>query len=114
MACGRISKASIRGVPDPKRLVLAVADYAEGIGDQPAELKLAIQCEQWRVLPEAGGLLDQPVGLIDRMGIILNVYKAVKASMDRGNRNFADWSKQNPDAFRIIASIEKLRMNSNG
>ena len=91
--------------------MLAAADYAEGYGNggMPAELDLALQCDQWGALPESGGLLDQPLGLVARMGAALNVYRAVSSSVHRGKMNLVDWSNQNPTAWKVLATVEKMR-----
>lgn len=45
----------------------------------PRELATAIQCKAWGTLPLAGGLYDQPAGLMRRMTAALNVYTAAQA-----------------------------------
>jgi len=89
--------------------VLAAADAAEGVGGMPAELELALQCERWGALPEPGGLLDQPMGLLARMSAVLNVYNALKSEQQRGSSTLTDWSRSNPGALQTVARIEKMR-----
>ena len=62
---------------------MAAADYAEGKGDAPPELRLAFRCQQWNSLPVSGGILDQPAGLVDKMTVAINVYHGMKAYLNR-------------------------------
>jgi len=89
--------------------VLASADAAEGVGAMPAELELALICQHWGSLPEAGGILDQPVGLLKKMTTVLNIYNAVISEKQRGNMSLVEWSKSNPAAYKTIIRIERLR-----
>ena len=109
MAGGRTCIAFVRGKPDPKRLVLESADAAEGVGAYPAELEMALLCERWNSLPDAGGVLDQKVGLLARMTTALNVFRAIRSEQNRGNMKFSDWSRQYPDTWRTLVRVEKLR-----
>ena len=59
------------------------------------------------MLPKAGGLEDQPAGLVSRMAIVENVYDAQKAL--RGATDFVKFKAKNPDAWRIIEKIIELR-----
>jgi len=94
--------------------VLAAADAAEGVGGMPAELELGLQCERWNALPEPGGLLDQPLGLLQRMGAAVNVYKAFVSERQRGNVTLTEWSRREPGAWRTLASVEKMRRKQDG
>jgi len=94
--------------------VLAAADAAEGVGGMPAELELGLQCERWNALPEPGGLLDQPLGLLQRMGAAVNVYKAFVSERQRGNVTLTEWSRREPGAWRTLASVEKMRREQDG
>ena len=94
--------------------MLAAADAAEGVGGMPAELELGLQCERWNALPEPGGLLDQPLGLLQRMGAAVNVYKAFVSERQRGNVTLTEWSRRDPGAWRTLASVEKMRRKQDG
>lgn len=89
--------------------MLAAADAAEGIGSMPAELELALQCKQWKALPKTGGLLDQPLGLMARMSVALNIYSAVQSEQQRGKMTLTEWSRRYPSAWTMLASVEKMR-----
>ena len=95
-------------------MMLAAADAAEGVGGMPAELELGLQCERWGSLPDAGGLLDQRHGLMQRMGAAVNVYRAYQSEKQRGNATLTEWSRSNPDAWRTMATIEKMRREKDG
>jgi len=94
--------------------VLAAASAGEGEGGMPAELQLALQAQQWGALPEGGGLLDQPLGLLARMSAALNVYNAFRSERDRGKATLTEWTQRNPSAWRTFATIEKMRRKDNG
>jgi hypothetical protein len=46
-------------------------------GSPPPELELGWSCERWHTLPEAGGYLDQPMPLMQKIHACLNVHSAV-------------------------------------
>ena len=80
----------------------------------PAELELALICERWQALPNPGGVLDQPLGLLQRMSTALSVYRAIQSEANRGEMSLVEWSKHYPDTWRVLVSIEKLRMSQHG
>ena len=88
-------------------MILAAADAAEGLGPPPEELQLAWQVRRWHALPEPGGLLDQPAGLVERMAVAESVYQAVKAW--RSAPEWGRWSVQNPDEWGVVQSVIELR-----
>ena len=89
--------------------MLACADAADGIGAMPAILELALLCEQWQSLPHKGAVMDQPVGLLQKMSFYLNAYRAVLSEKNRGSMTLTNWSNSNPAAFKLFSRIEKLR-----
>lgn len=94
--------------------MLASADAAEGIGAMPAELELGLLCERWKALPNPGGVLDQPVGLLARMSTAVSVYRAIQSEQAKGDMTLVEFSRRYPDAWRTIARVDKLRRNNNG
>ena len=72
------------------------------------ELTLAWQCQRWGVLPEAGGLLDQPAGLIRKMSAAQNVYNAVHAFVNIPAGKGAEWARQNPGMWKLINELWQL------
>lgn len=58
-----------------------MVDYCEGKGPPPRALVEAFHAKRWG-LPEGGGTLDQPAGLITRMTVALNVYEQWSSYLD--------------------------------
>jgi hypothetical protein len=90
-------------------MILAVADCADGKGPPPGELQLAWQARGWGALPEAGGLLDQPAGLLDRMSTALSVYDALAAYKKRPAGHELEFSQKNPREWDVVLRIRELR-----
>lgn len=97
---------------NPKKLILAAADFAEGYTDDddnplpaPPELMMAFQVEQWGQAVYSRPL---PAQMLRRMTVTLNVYNAVK-SYQAGSLHLADWARSNPTAAKMIAEIRELR-----
>lgn len=55
--------------------------------------------------------MDQPAGLIRKMTVARNVYRAVKSSQEASS--LAEWSINNPDHWRIVSEVRKLRKEMN-
>ncbi len=91
--------------------MLAAADYAERRKESvpPSELRLAFRCVQWNALPNPGGLMDQPAGLVERMTIVLNTYNAMKAWKQREPGKEGDFAKAYPDTWAIVQEVMRLR-----
>lgn len=49
----------------------------ENDGDSPPDLSLALMCQKWNTLPDAGGLHDQDARIMKRMSGVLAVYNAL-------------------------------------
>lgn len=90
--------------------MLAVARAADG-GEVPAYLAVAWQCQQWKALPEAGGIFDQDTETLLYMSYALNVYETIQAS--RSAPSLAEWAQSNPDGARLISEIHRMS-NPNG
>lgn len=89
-------------------MILAAAECAEDEDASPPEILLmAWQAKNWTTLPEPGGLLDQPAGLIHKMTVMRNIHDAFKAF--RSAKNVAEWCEQNADAWKIIENVMQLR-----
>lgn len=93
-------------------MILAAADYAEGREgvSPPPELQLAWNCKTWGALPNGGGLLDQPAGLVERMTAALNAYDTIRSM--KAAANIAVWQRSHPEMARIYARISELRKAS--
>jgi len=61
-------------------------------------------------LPNEGGLLDQPAGVVLRMGIAESVYNAIRAW--KSAIDWGKWSAQNPDQWGVVQSVIELRKAS--
>lgn len=112
MAGGRARQPVCQRHRNTPFLILAAADFAENPKHKPPpELTLALQCERWGALPEAGGLYDQPAGLLDRMSASLNVYQAFDNWKSRKAGHEKDWTDNNPKAWAVIQDVNKLRQD---
>jgi hypothetical protein len=81
--------------------------YIDGRAPAPPELRLAWHCKRFSALPEAGGILDQPAYLLDKMAMAENIHSAFTAYQNAKDPTV--WANDNPDAWRIVARIEKER-----
>ncbi len=63
----------------------------------------------YKALPEPGGLLDQPAGLLNRMTQVYNVWFAFKAYKQRDASKNKEWIDANPDLYATIRRVNKLR-----
>jgi hypothetical protein len=80
----------------------------------PRLLQEAWQVKRWGVLPEAGGLRDQPAGLLAKMATVLDVYTANKAYYDAlmtydDPRQLAGWESRNNEIMTIVRETTRLR-----
>jgi hypothetical protein len=83
------------------------ADFAEGkTKEPPRELSLLWECDRFHVLPRAGGLLDQPFGLMQRMRVCENVYHALQLWK---SEKWVTFEKNHPDEFKIVQHVITLR-----
>jgi hypothetical protein len=71
---------------------------------------MAMMCDRWKTLPEAGGLLDQPAGMMERMTAALNVHSAFAHMYS--STDWAKWKAENPDASDLIDRVNELRKNA--
>jgi hypothetical protein len=89
-------------------MILAAAEYGETPnGDPPPGLSLALSCRRWNSLPEAGGLLDQPAGLLRRLSIVENVYNCFRALKE--SNDLADFGNKHPEQVALIESVIRMR-----
>jgi hypothetical protein len=54
-----------------------VVDSVENDGDPPPELSLALMCQRWKTLPDAGGMYEQDARVIKRMSGVLSIHGAI-------------------------------------
>jgi hypothetical protein len=82
-------------------VILAACKYADGQGPAPREWKLYEQWRTWGALPRAGGLLDQPAGLLDRMEMVHSAVIAIReynTAKDKG-----EFLENNPNLTALLA-----------
>lgn len=79
----------------------------------PDLLDLGLQVEQYGALPAAGGLYDQPAGLMQKLRMVMNVYHAHRQYFKNGNRpgEAAKWKQEHEDLYDIVLDIDELRKN---
>ena len=72
----------------------------------PVELRIGLQCERWGALPYGGGLLEQPLGLMNQMTEALTAYRLCQ---QRQSKSATDWAKDNPAAARFFFEVDEMR-----
>ena len=75
-------------------------------GDADWYLRLAWQCRSWKCLPEVGGAMDQPAGLLDWMSAVHEVHRAFLVMASQ--RSLMDIARDEPGVLRTVRRIEKL------
>jgi hypothetical protein len=68
-----------------------------------------MQCQRWGVLPEAGGLFQQPLGLFTRMEAALTAYNCVRSEMSVEPKKKAEWARRNPQIAEYCQWLDKIR-----
>lgn len=89
----------------------AVVEYVEHRGPQPPELEKLAEIRYWNALPRAGGLLDQPAGLLQKLQYADRLYHAWKGWTE--TQDPENWKKENPGDWPIVKAILSTR-RSNG
>jgi hypothetical protein len=64
-------------------------------------------CERWHSLPEAGGILDQPAGLLDRMAIITRTVNTMSAFYS--SDNWPKFLEDNPDEAKFVEWVNGMK-----
>ena len=94
-------------------MILAAADAGRYGTPAPPLLRQAWQLKRWDALPEAGGLRDQPAGLLQRMGHLLDIYNAhrayAQALVSYPGEKIQTFEAQNPDVMALMAHARKLK-----
>jgi hypothetical protein len=70
-----------------------------------------LDCLRFRTLPRAGGLDDQPAGLLAKMSYLHQVAQAHWAYEKDGQEpgKQVAWIKNHPDWWRLIKQVRELR-----
>lgn len=94
-------------------MILAAADAGRYGDPAPPLLRQAWQLKRWDALPEAGGLRDQPAGLLLRMGQLLDIYQAhrayAQALVSYPGEKIQTFEAQNPDVLTLMARVRRLK-----
>ena len=88
---------------------MEIADYAEGKTELPHELELAFYAKDIGALPEAGGVYDQPAGLLRKMRISYNIFNAWTEWKRLGQDSISEWIQHNPGKYKIVNEILEMR-----
>ena len=88
---------------------MAAVRAARSEGPQSPELRLAMQAKAWGTLPEAGGLLDQPAGLIKRMSAVLSAYETITSR--RRAKDAIRWIDADPMRYDYYDWLKTLEEN---
>ena len=72
-------------------------------GPTPNELRIARKIDRWGALPNAGGLLDQEAGLLDRCAWASSVDKAVRGYT--GAPKLSTWISSNPELHDLYKYV---------
>lgn len=91
----------------------AAADAGQYDAPPPRLLTHAWRIKRWGALPEAGGLLDQPAGLLQKLAYLSDVYNAHRAWRTaletQDSDGLARWQQQHPDIMTLMADIREAR-----
>lgn len=87
----------------------AVVEYAEHRGPQPPELERLAEIRFWNVLPRAGGLLDQPAGLLKRLQYAERLFLAWRGWTEAQDPD--TWKTDHPADWPLVKSVLTMRRN---
>lgn len=76
--------------------------------EPPPELEIGWNMRAFGGLPESGGMLDQPVGLMKSVRVALNIEGLWKTYRRIKPGDMGKWIKNNPDDWKTIKHIEEL------
>jgi len=79
--------------------------------EPPAELALWWTCEHFRALPCAGGVLDQPAGLLRRMRTYAFAHEAMGAFWRLPQ---AEFEQRYPGGMQMVNFVLRYRMAGEG
>ena len=78
----------------------------------------AFQIKRWGALPVAGGLLDQPAGLLQRAGYLHDIYTALRAYRDAlltyKGESLGEWEARNEDIMQLLKQVRELKKKHGG
>jgi len=68
----------------------------------------ALQCKMFNALPRAGGLEDQPAGLIRKMMVAYNYWTAHRAYAEHDYSHHAEWMEANKRLFALVKEVREI------
>lgn len=79
----------------------------------PWPLRLYADCQTYRTLPAAGGILDQHDALLDLMNLCADVYYTARrlSIADRAYIGFYEWLYPDDDETKALEKLRKRREN---
>ncbi len=94
--------------------MMAAASAAQYNGPVPQDLQDAWDCLKWGVPFDGHDLLDQPAGKTTRMNIVTNIFDAFDSRQRAlmSDMSLVDWTAKNPRAWKIVAHIERMRIDN--
>jgi len=101
-----------RGKRNTKKLIKGVWLYEiDPVENRiPKYLEIAIDCKNWNTLPLAGGWLDQPAAMTNRMKVAYRLYNGFveyRKFRKTGGESWVTWQKENKNLIDMIASLAK-------
>ncbi len=72
------------------------------------ELRLAWQAISFHSLPESGGLLDQPAGLLSRMIASYNAWQAIRSWQQVDPTKRKEWIDANPELHALKIELDRM------
>lgn len=89
--------------------MMAVVEYVENKRTgPPPELEIGWNMRAFGGLAEAGGMLDQPIGLMKCIRVALNIESLWKTYRRIKPGDMGKWIKNNPDDWQTVKAIEEL------
>lgn len=96
-------------------MILAAAEAAEKTdATPPPELVLQWRMARYGTLPRAGGLEDQPAGLIDRAETCANVYNAMIHARDLKAKDFQNKHASEYRTWQYVLRLRRELADANG
>lgn len=83
-------------------------DSTEGDGDPPPDLELALMCQKWNTLPEAGGMLDQDARTMKRMSGVLAIHNVLKRWRSLTGKNIHQLTEGERRLLRMLKDLGYL------
>jgi len=83
-------------------MIRAAVLCAYGRAAPPPELQMAWQADRWHALPNGGGLIDQPAGLLDCMAATSEAFELMRDYRALKPAQVGAWQHANPTAWKKV------------